>query len=126
MRKRCGVARDVLFAVGGGALYKDLEGGVSLVVLPPFPCPRSVSAKAQGQGDETYALVVDDLDNGNELSEVGPLCEDCDTADLDQSPVACRNLCVAHCAGVWSVYSRLSDLLCIPPHCCIDRTESCW
>lgn len=50
--------------------------------------------------EHTYTLVVDDLNNGDELAVVGALCEDGDTANLDQSPVACRNLCVAHCVGV--------------------------
>ena len=41
----------------------------------------------------TYALVVDNLDNGSEPSSVGTGREEDDTADLDVPPLAGGNRC---------------------------------
>ena len=47
----------------------------------------------------TYALVVDDLDNGRQSAGVGALGEHCDAADLDEAPVAGCDGCFAHFGG---------------------------
>lgn len=51
--------------------------------------------------DLTYALVVDDLDNGSESASEGTcaLDED-DAADLDLAPLGGFDRCVAHCDGI--------------------------
>lgn len=48
----------------------------------------------------TYALVVDDLGNDGESAGVWSSAEEDDTADLDQSPLACLDVCVAHYVDV--------------------------
>lgn len=48
--------------------------------------------------DKTYALVVDDLNDGCEFACVWSCTEECDTANLHVSPLACRHICVAHLA----------------------------
>lgn len=49
--------------------------------------------------DATYALVVDDLNDGGEPACVGACTEESDTADLHLLPGACRDLGVAHLVG---------------------------
>lgn len=48
----------------------------------------------------TYALVVDNLDNGGDSANVWAATEVDDTANLDLSPVWCLDSNVAHYAGV--------------------------
>ena len=58
----------------------------------------------------TYALVVDDLDNSGELLGVDAGAEEDDTADLDESPLAGFDVCVAHFDCVrWSFWRKWSD-----------------
>ena len=51
-----------------------------------------------GERGETYTLVVDDLNDGDQLALVRALGEDGDTTDFHQSPIAGGDVCVAHCA----------------------------
>lgn len=58
--------------------------------------PR-LKPRGRQNGRSTYALVVDDLDDGGELALIGALSEEDDTADLDEPPLRCLDLCVTHC-----------------------------
>lgn len=84
--------------------------GTTLSAVEPGPSTRTcgsvstwarISASAQRggwrQGRSTYALVVDDLDDGGKLALKGALGEEDDTADLDEPPLRCLDLCVTHC-----------------------------
>lgn len=93
MGERRGVACNVLLRVGGWAFYEDLR-----VVL--VCCCLAEYFAFVFRWCMTYPLVVDDLDDGGESADERALCENCDTADLDHPPVACRDLCVAHGADI--------------------------
>ena len=55
----------------------------------------------------TYTLVVDNLGDGGELAGVRAVDEEHNTADLDEPPLASRNVNVAHCIDCRRVWSRL-------------------
>lgn len=93
--KSDGVARDGLVLGGGGTVDEDL-----LMVSPRFlllVLPRWVPTPRCGWGFSTYALVVDDLNDRGKLALVLAGCEEHNTADLDESPLRCLDLCVTHC-----------------------------
>lgn len=47
-------------------------------------------------GSETYALVVDDLDDSGQATGLGASLEDDDTADLDEAPLRGSDVDVTH------------------------------
>lgn len=47
---------------------------------------------------ETYALVVDDLNNRGQLAVGRSSVDECNSADLHESPCRCLDLCVTHCS----------------------------
>ncbi len=49
----------------------------------------------------TYALVIDDLDNGSESAGVGVVAVEEDyTANLDQAPLGGDDVCLTHYDGI--------------------------
>lgn len=75
--------------VGRGALDKHLHV-VSLVFHFEIPCPSP----------STYALVVDDLDDGCKPASVGVVAvDDNDAANLNEAPVGSLNHGFTHCNG---------------------------
>lgn len=49
----------------------------------------------------TYALVVDDLDDGSQSASEGAVAlDEDDAADLDQAPFRRLDGCVTHCVGM--------------------------
>ena len=60
----------------------------------------------------TYALVVNDLDDGRQSAGVGAVAlDEDDTADLDLSPFGRFDNCVAHCDGVLEAAVRRKEKL---------------
>lgn len=86
---------------GGGAVDEDLRLSCQLL--------RSADSSrlARGGASETYALVVDDLDDGGQAAGEGVVAVDeNDAADLNEAPVGSLNHCFAHRDGC------LSRILC--------------
>ena len=66
---------------------------------------RSIAARAFVA---TYALVVDDLDNGAEAAGVGVVAVDDDhTADLNKAPGGTLDQCFTHFAGGLKKYASV-------------------
>lgn len=75
--------------VGRGALDKHLYVASSVFRFLT-PCPSTL----------TYALVVDDLDDGCEAASVGVVAvDDNDAANLNEAPVGSLNHGFTHCNG---------------------------
>lgn len=75
-----------------------------------YACSGGCSVSVDSEsflGSFTYALVVDDLDDSGELLGVRTGAEEDDTADLDESPLAGFDVCVAHFDCVrWSFWRK--------------------
>lgn len=98
--KRLGVARDNVLLLGRGTLDKDLF--TLLSTFRPhisFPTLCALRSSHSFLPVLTYALVVDDLDDGGELAGEGTAAEHGNTANLDQAPGAGNNFGVTHCVG---------------------------
>lgn len=93
------MAWDGEFGLVRGTLDEHLqicEFQVSFSSLSEFLLVRIV---------ETYALVVDDLNDGCDSGSVWAGSEESDTANLDRAPAAGSNVCVTHCVCVGVVLS---------------------
>lgn len=89
------MAWDGLVLLLGWAVYEDLLLLLSVLIWNAIgDCLLALEPR------RTYALVVYDLDNGAEPASVFAGTKKSNTANLHVLPRACRNICVAHLAGI--------------------------
>lgn len=83
-----------LLGGGSGAIDENLR---ECEYSTPYFGDRAAQHDGWRRGRSTYALVVDDLDDGGKPALEGALGEEDHTADLNEPPLRCLDLCVTHC-----------------------------